>query len=675
MIFMKNEIFPTSNIKFKKGFFRVFKKRTSSTIIGDSGFVDEFPVDNDISEHDDIDDNFIGSSVNKKNLTIFLSLALTLIVFLFIRSGYLQLIMGEYYLGIADGNRIRTDTIMAKRGIIYDRNKRQLVYNRPNFFLVVNPREFFLNKKNEDYKICINDDVFCRNSKIKIILELFDNTEKGVSSEYISDIFNNINIRSVAPHILVEKIGYQDALYLINKTRHMSGLSVDLDNTREYLPTDSMSHWIGYTGRISQDELSGLNNSGYGLNDYIGKTGLEKYYEGVLRGVDGSRDVEINALGKRGDIVDFVEPISGKNLILSIDYDLQKKSEEIFKKHLKDKGKNKGAVIILDVNNGNVLSMISAPDFSVNDFSYKIDPEKYNKLISNVDKPLFNRAVMGEYPSGSIIKPVIGAAALEEEIISPWNIFYSKGGISVGSWFFPDWKPGGHGRTNLRKAIAESVNTFFYIIVGGYENFDGLGLEKFKEYGEKFGLNSATGIDLPFEESGFIPTKEWKKDFKGEQWYIGDTYHVSIGQGDLLITPLQSAVFTSIIANGGKFYRPHFITRIEDENGVLVKGYDAEIVGSNIVSSKNLGTISRGMRDCVTYGSCVFLNDLPFSVAGKTGTAQHIRGKDPHSWFIGFAPFEKPEIAISVLVEEGEGGTKIAVPVAKEILKWYLGKK
>ncbi|MBT4277550.1 penicillin-binding protein 2 [Candidatus Falkowbacteria bacterium] len=605
----------------------------------------------------DTDGNFMGSSFKKDNLTLFLASVFFLLGILFIRLGYLQVIKGDHYFKIAEGNRIKTKIIKAKRGVIYDKNKKQLVYNRPNFILSIVPEE--LKRTNELVE--------------KFLWEfLEENLNEHIDKEQLKKLLIDINLNSEEKIIVQEKIPYEEALALMDDIKFIPGLYLDNGNLREYDNLSSISHWIGYTGKINEEEFKEKKDQGYLLNDYLGKIGLEKYYEDTLKGKDGERKIEVNALGEETGTISKINPENGNNLLLSIDYDLQVKSEEVLKNKLKEINKNSGVVIALDPRNGEILSMVSLPTFSANDFAYKINPGIYASLLNDPNKPLFNRAIMGEYPSGSIIKPIVGASALEEEVISPWTTFLSTGGISIGQWFFPDWQTGGHGRVNLRRAIANSVNTFFYITVGGYDNFKGLGMEKLKEYGEKFGLNNKTGIDLPGEQTGFLPTKQWKKEVKNESWYIGDTYHLSIGQGDLLVTPLQAAIFTSIIANQGTFYEPHLVKKILNENQETEKNIEAKIIRKDFISKENIGTVSRGMRDCVTYGSCVALNNLPAKVAGKTGTAQHSSNKDPHAWFTAFAPFDNPEIVLVVLIEEGEGGSKTAAPVAKEILNWYF---
>jgi penicillin-binding protein 2 len=291
--------------------------------------------------------------------------------------------------------------------------------------------------------------------------------------------------------------------------------------------------------------------------------------------------------------------------------------------------------------------------------------------LENPDQPLFNRAISGEYPSGSTIKPVVAAAALQEGLITAGTSFVSSGGIRINEWFFPDWKAGGHGITDVRKAIAQSVNTFFYIIGGGYGDFTGLGPKKLKEYMEKFGLNNKTGIDLPGERVGFVPDPEWKWATKNEQWYIGDTYHVSIGQGDLLVTPLQVANYIAAVANGGTLYRPHLAKKIVDPAVQKDSDILPEVLDSNFVDPKNIQIVREGMRQTVVSGSARSLSNLPIAVAGKTGTAQWGTDKANHAWFTSFAPYENPEISVTILIEEGIEGSTVAVPIARDFYQWW----
>ncbi|KKR34761.1 MAG: hypothetical protein UT67_C0007G0010 [Candidatus Magasanikbacteria bacterium GW2011_GWA2_40_10] len=335
--------------------------------------------------------------------------------------------------------------------------------------------------------------------------------------------------------------------------------------------------------------------------------------------------------------------------------------------------RKRAAAIAMDPRDGSILAMVSLPAFNNNEFSGGITQKNYDKYTKNPDNPLFNRAIGGTYPSGSVVKLVVAAAALQEKIITPGTAFLSTGGLQVGDRFFRDWKSGGHGTTNVSKALAWSVNTFFYYVGGGYKNFTGLGVDKIIKYMQFFGIAQKTGIDLTGEASGFAPSKDWKLKTKGETWYVGDTYNLSIGQGDLLVTPLQVAVWTSAVANGGKVVQPHLAFKLEEpitHNEVLLNFDQREVP----VSPENLAVVRQGMRDCVTYGSCQLMKSLPFASGGKTGTAQWNSNKENHAWFTSFAPFDDPKIVVTVLVEEGTEGSVVSEPIARDFLMWWSKK-
>ena len=322
---------------------------------------------------------------------------------------------------------------------------------------------------------------------------------------------------------------------------------------------------------------------------------------------------------------------------------------------------SRGAIVAMDPRDGSVLALVSLPAYDDNAFSGTVSSTYYASLLENVDRPFVPRAWAGVYPSGSTIKPLIATAGLAERVISADTTVNSVGGIKIGNSFFPDWKPGGHGITNVRKAIALSVNTFFYYIGGGHEPFVGLGIDRLSSWMRKFGLGMRTGIDLPGESAGFVPSRQWKEKEKGERWYVGDTYNLSIGQGELLVTPLQIATVTAEIANGGKRITPHVIAdgrlQMADSRRQIVSDPSA------------IRTVQLGMRDTVVYGSGRALASFPLKVAGKTGTAQWRNDKPNHAWFTAFAPFENPEIVVTVLVEEGGEGSAVALPVAREVLE------
>lgn len=593
---------------------------------------------------------------SKANIIIFTFLFL--LILLLGRVAWLQIVKNSYYLFLAEGNRIRNQRIEPKRGIIYDSEHHPLCRNIANFMLYFIPAD--LPPSEEEFNGIIKN--------ISVILG-------DKSEEELKQILSKVDKKSLEayqPLFIEDNISYEKAMLLYLKSAEWPGVILSNKSRREYnLTSRSLSHVLGYTGKISEKEIEKVGDQ-YFLIDYLGKTGIEYFWEPDLKGKNGQKQIEVDALGKEKKIISQTEAEDGHNLVLSINTGLQKKIEETMAEKMSKLKLTKGAGIALNPQTGEILALVNIPSFNGNDFARGIKVNEYNNLADDPDKPLFNRAISGEYPSGSTIKPVIAAAALEEGVIDEHTNFLSVGGIRMGQWFFPDWKAGGHGVTNVRKALAESVNTFFYYIGGGNDNFNGLGIDRIVEYEKLFGLGAQTGIDLSGEASGFLPTKEWKEQTKGERWYIGDTYHLAIGQGDITVTPLQVALYTSVFANGGKLYRPHLVKEILSSNDKLIQEMESLPVRSDFISANNIKIAREGMRQTVTAGSARSLGDLPVPAAGKTGTAQWSSQKNPHAWFTGFAPYDNPEIVITVLVEEGKEGSAIAVPIAKEVLAWYF---
>lgn len=612
----------------------------------------------------------VGKNFNFSNLSKISAILAFFLLIIFTRAAWLQIVKGEYYYGLAEGNRIRIERVEAKRGVIYDSESRPLVRNVANFLLYFMP-------------IDLPDNENERDRIIKRISEILGD----ISADEIKRILAKVkqgSLESYQPLFIADNIEYEKAMLLYlesvnmpgvilsNKTRREYNLCEDPENSEQCVST--LSHILGYTGKIGESELAEFGSE-YLPIDYIGKTGIEYFWENELKGHDGRKQIEVDALGKEKKIINQEPTEDGHNLILSINAELQRKLEETLSGALQKLKLKKGAAIIMNPNNGEILAMISLPAYDNNIFARGATNEEYQGLAGNPDNPLFNRCVSGEYPSGSTIKPVIAAAALEEGIINEHTSFNSVGGIRIGEWFFPDWRAGGHGVTDVKRALAESINTFFYYIGGGYQDFKGLGMEKIVQYGKLFGLSSQLGIDLPGEADGFLPSKEWKEEARGERWYIGDTYHLAIGQGDLLVTPLQVASYTGAFANGGKLYRPHLVKQILTDEDKLIRNIEPEVIRGDFIKDYNIEIVRQGMRQTVTSGSAGSLQSVPVAVAGKTGTAQWSSKKQPHAWFTGFAPYDNPELVITVLIEEGGEGSSTAVPIANEILSWYFNNK
>jgi len=576
------------------------------------------------------------------------------------RAAWLQIVKGNYYYDLAEGNRIRIERIEAKRGVIYDRDSQPLVRNIANFLLYFIPADL-PKQQTEKQEIIKQVSQVLGKIKVEDIEGLLAKIKPGT-------------LKSYQPLFIVDNIEYDKAMLLYLESINMPGVVISNKTRREYnLSSLSLSQILGYTGKISEAELDKFGAE-YSPIDYIGKTGIENFWENELKGTNGKKQIEVDALGKEKNIINQEIGEDGHNLVLSLDIDLQKKLEETVAASLKKLNLSRACAIALDPNNGEILAMVSLPSFDNNLFARIISAEEFNKLTSDPNRPLFNRCISGEYPPGSTIKPVIAAAALEENIINENTSFVSTGGIKVGEWFFPDWKAGGHGITNVKRALAESINTFFYNIGGGFQDFTGLGPERIVRYASMFNLGKQTGIDINNEASGLLPSKEWKEQTKGENWYIGDTYHLAIGQGDILVTPLQVANYTAVFANGGNLYRPHFIRQILTSNDKIISNIDNNPIRSNFIKSKNITIVREGMRQTVTSGSAQSLQTVKVTVAGKTGTAQWSTTKNNQAWFTGFAPYDNPQIVITILIEEGGEGSTVAVPIAHEVLDWYFNK-
>jgi len=634
----------------------------------------------------------VSRSFDFHRLSYFAAAAVLALSALMVRSAWLQIAKNDYYSVLAEGNRSRAETIEPKRGIIYTSDLQPLVRNSANFVLYFRPidlpkdelvRDNLLRKISQIMtgETMSPESIFTVASGTAPLSVVADNAEFYQLKETLATVKIG-SLESYQPLFAADNIDYDKAMLIALELPNWPGVFLSSKIRREYLSPaaassspvigeNSLSHILGYTGKIDATELATLG-AGYSPIDYVGKMGIEYSWEKELKGTPGQINIEVDAMGRQKKIINEVPAIDGENLQLSIDSGLQQKAEEVTKAYLKKANLHRAAVIIMNPNTGAILTMVSLPAYDNNLFARGISQTEYDKFLNDPDQPLFNRAVSGEFPSGSTIKPIFAAGALQEKIITETTSFLSNGGLRVGEWFFPDWKAGGHGITDVKKALALSVNTFFYYIGGGFGDFKGLGVSGLVKYARLFGLGAVTGIDLPGERPGFVPTAEWKEQVKKEPWYIGDTYHFAIGQGDVIVTPLQVANYTAAIANGGTLYQPYLVSKILDSDNKVIKETAPTVIRSNFIDPSNIKIVQEGMRETITSGSARSLNTLPVAVAGKTGTAQWSTKKSPHAWFIGFAPYDKPQVAIMVLVEEGVEGSTIAAPIAKDILNWYF---
>lgn len=581
---------------------------------------------------------------------IFVIFTIAIIIFaLFLaRAFWLQIWQGDYYALKASENSVRLYYNQAPRGIIYDRNNRVLTLNVPNFNLLIIPAD--LPKKKEDL------DNWTR--QISKILKK-DNIE-------IADFIKNLNKNSTEPVSLDLNLDQATLIELETHLPSLPGFFISQETKRNYPEGPYFSHLIGYTS----------------LLDFIGKDGLEAQYEKELKGAPGKIAISVNSNNTVLKTLVAKEAQPGNNLILNIDGDLQKLlTDAIYAKMVQTNAPG-AAAVVLDVKSGKILSLVSLPNFDNNIFNNNLGNETYQELINNKNSPFLNRVISGFYPAGSTIKPFIASAALAENTIDPnYKIDDTLGYITVPNEYNPeityiyhDWRP--QGFVDMRRALAVSANVYFYEIGGGYKNVKGLGIDRIEKYLKLFGFGPPLGIDLPGEIGGLIPNPAWKKAVKHEDWYTGDTYNVSIGQGDVIITPLQLATAIAAVANGGTLWQPKLVSKIIDSNNNTLEEFKPEAIRTNLVDNDKLEIVREGLRDAVTEGSVWFLNDLPIKVAGKTGTAQIYSNlnKKTNAWFTGFAPYEDPQIALAIIIEGAGEGSTAAVPVAKEVFQWYYNQ-
>lgn len=584
--------------------------------------------------------------------SVFLLLALAL----FSKTFYLQVVEGKKLYTEAENNRSSTNLITPERGIIYDKNMKKLVLNSPAYDLVCDRARFSVSSEDISNEI---------------------NSISNIIGKDPADINNQIQSTESSEVLVDENLNHEEVLVLETKINDLVGCKIQKNTAREYVYGPVFSQVLGYTGRINREEYS--TSSGYAINDYIGRSGLEKYYEKYLRGAAGqSNPVSVKKQP-------LLQPQPGNNLVLNIDADLQKRIYDALEKSIKNVGAKKGAAVAMDPRTGAVLALVSYPAYDDNLFSGGISYEDYNILQNDPNQPLFNRAIAAHYPTGSTIKPFEASAALQEKLISPDKLINDPGYILIKSQYDPSvvYRYGGvapHGLVDIRKALAVSSNIYFYTVGGGYEDQQGLGPTRIKKYLSLFGWDQKTGIDLPGEYSGFIPDPEWKKKTKGQGWWDGDTYNLAIGQSDLQTTPLQVASAYCAIANGGTLYKPQIVSKIIDNSDNLrktIKEFSPEIIRSNFIDAENLQIVREGMRDGVTkpYGLSAYLNDLPVSVAAKTGTAEIGYQNQFNVWSSVFAPYENPQIVLVVTVENVQGLGAVTLPVARDVLTWYFSKK
>lgn len=593
----------------------------------------------------------------RQKIKIVVVLILIVLTLLIVRLWYLQIIKGDDLKQRSENNSIRFRKITPLRGLIMDRNRHVIVDNRPSFDVLYMPS---------------------RGKRPDLLIEKLKNLYGRRSLEFSSDQTLSRQIKPYLSVKLEKNVSMEKVALVEANALDLPGIYIDVSPVRLYLDGETIAPIIGYTGEVSKEELE--KNSEYASGDITGKHGLEKFLDAYIRGKQGAELVEVNAYGKEIKNLGRIDPVSGYNIILNIDADLQKSAWDAFEGR-------PGAAAVLDPRNGAVLAMVSSPSFDPNLFNSGFSGEQWSSIANNPLNPLSNRVISGQYPPGSTYKLIVAAAALEEGIITPDTKYTCDGSYTFGNRIFRCWQKNGHGQISLHRAIVESCDVYFYN-VGRL-----LGVDKIAHYAKLFGLGRVSGIDLPNEKNGLIPTKQWKLEKMKQSWQQGETISISIGQGFDLVTPLQLACAYSAFANGGTLWKPRLVKSIETVDGKIYKEFAPEKRGELPLKKETIDFLSRALWGVVNEpgGTAKAARRPNADVCGKTGTSQVVglpqgdkarREKKisalqrDHALFVCFAPLTNPEIAISVIVENAGHGGSIAAPIARKILDAYFdGKK
>jgi penicillin-binding protein 2 len=608
--------------------------------------------------HSTLKDHFRETRLFTSRAVIALLLAIALLILLLVRLFDLQVLQHDKYSVLSDKNRVHIRAVPPTRGLIYDRNGTLLAKNLPSFQLEIT------RERVEDMDTTITE-----------LRKLMDISDEQVT-RFKTRLKRSKRHKPVA--LRTQLSDTEVARFAVNRHR-FSGVDTVAHLYRYYPFNGRGVHAMGYVGRINERELQRIDGENYEGTDFIGKTGVEKFYEDLLHGEVGLEQIETNAQGRTLRVLDRTPPVPGLNLYLSLDIEMQRIAEQAF-------GDNNGALAAIDPTDGSVLALVSMPTFDPNLFVGGISSKTYRALQDSPDQPMFNRALRGRYPPGSTIKPFIGLAGLEYGLIDPNVSTYCQG------WYmldgderkYRDWKKTGHGHVDLTQAIVESCDVYFYDLALT------LGIDRISQFLEPFGFNDLTGIDTSGELTGLVPSRQWKRQAKRQPWYPGETLITGIGQGFFLATPLHLAAATATLGRYGNQLRPRLVAATEDPDSQEIVGLPAvPNIAVPMVNRANWEYIIRAMTKVVhsTKGTARRISrGAKFKIAGKTGTAQVFGIKQDekyveeditkklrdHALFIGFAPVDDPRIAVAVIVENGGSGGAVAAPIARKVMDYYL---
>ena len=599
---------------------------------------------------------------SRLNVAIFVILATC--VLLLGRFVWLQVVQYEHYHTLAEANRIAIAPVVPTRGLILDRQNQPLANNYSAYTLEITPGRV--------------DDLDATIDQLAKIIDIGPRERKRFRKLLDeSHNFESLPLRNRLSEVEV-------ARFAVNRYR-FPGVEIRARLFRNYPQGNTASHVIGYIGRINDDDLDRLDDAGllanYRGSDHLGKVGVEQSYERELHGLTGSEQVETDAGGRAVQSLARTEPVSGNDLVLSLDTTLQQIAERAF-------GTRRGALVAIDPRSGEILAFVSQPGYDPNLFVDGIDQTNWDSLNQSADKPLTNRALRGMYPPGSTIKPFMAMAGLYYHKRTPSSVTYDPGFFAFpgSSHHYRDWKPEGHGSVDLRRSIVQSCDTYYYSLAND------LGIDAMHDFLSLFGFGDRTGIDLDGELAGVLPSRAWKRSRFRQDWFGGETVIAGIGQGYNLVTPLQLATAVATLGNGGVAYRPHLVRAIRDSRSGQTREIKPVVLRQAELQQTDLDFVRSAMVEVMQPGGTAAAAGAgtPYTFAGKTGTAQvvaikqnekyvesHVRERNrDHAWFVGFAPADTPRIAIAVLVENGGHGGTAAAPIARQVMDyWLLGKK
>lgn len=599
--------------------------------------------------------------VRQSRANLLFALVVVVIVGLIMRLGQLQIVQGEAFEALARGNRVRLLPVVAPRGQILDRHGQVLASVRPAYTVSL----VHMGVRELDRSIGLLSDVL------------------GMTAREIRQKIEKQRGRLYEPVRLMTDIPPEIHTVIEERRLDLPGVVVEVEPIRQYPNGTVAAHVLGYLGEIDRHELEdgGLAEQGYRLGDILGKTGVEKVFDTYLRGRNGGKQVEVDALGRPVRVLGTRDPVPGNDVVLTLDLGLQRVAEESLRQRMEELRADPtrpakavaAAAVALNPNTGEILAMVSLPAFDPNLFAGGISRDQWLELERNPLNPFTNRAIQGEYAAGSAFKMVTATAALEQNLVSPAEIFDTRGGVY---WVIPkkcwNYERGGHGFINLVQGLGVSCNIVFY------ELGRRAGIEQLARYAREFGLGEKTGLkDLPGEREGLIPTPAWKARMypADPRWYLAETLDAAIGQGFHQYTPLQMAVYTAVLANGGIRYRPYLVKEVRAPDGRTLAAFGPEETGRAQISPRTLDIVRQGMLAVTAPGGTAAwaFQGFPVKVAGKTGTVETgDPAKDDHAWFVAYAPYENPQIAVAVLVEQGRGGSVAAAPVARAMLEYYF---